>query len=122
MTNPPYDIRELPGRGRGLIAKRGIHRGDLIFAHTPVLAMNPTAFELEEKDRLSLGHKAVANLPEATQKLFLELHGHFGIEDQIDDRINTNAFELEIGEVGHHGVFPETAVSSFRSTSVKLRN
>ena len=107
---PPFEERELPGRGRGLIANTTLHRGDRIFAHTPILILDAAAYEHSEEERMELNRDAVRNLPSEAEKMFWELHGHFGT-DAVDDRINTNAFDVEIEEESFYAVMPEIAVS-----------
>lgn len=107
---PPFEERQLPGRGVGLIANKTIHRGDRIFAHSAVLLLDEEAWEnLGDEEWVEMAKKAVNNLPTPTRKLFMDLHGHEGV-DPVSDRINTNAFEVEIGEETFYAVFPEIAV------------
>lgn len=92
VFGPPYEMRQLPGRGFGLIVNRTVQRGERIFAHTPILiaqAITETGLEKDEQSRL---HKiAVERLPERSRDLFMALHGHFG-GDPVYDRFSTNAF------------------------------
>ncbi len=112
LQPPPFEERQLPGRGVGLIANKTIHRGDRIFAHSAILLLDSDAWEnLEDDEWIEMEKKAVNNLPQPTKQLFMDLHGHEGI-DPISDRINTNAFEVEIGEDTFYAVFPEIAVSA----------
>lgn len=110
---PPFEEKELPGRGRGLIANKTLHRGDRIFAHTPVLLLDDDAFQdLDNSDVIGLENTAVKRLPPSSNSMFWELYGQ-PIADPASDRIDTNAFEVEIDEVTHYAVFPEIAVSFF---------
>lgn len=111
--NPPYESRSLPGRGIGLIATTSLHRGDRIFSHTPVLAVNEKVFlKISNSDVQFLQKGGVARLPQKTRDKFLALHGHFG-GDKVDDIINTNSFDVELGKAkdNHYVVLPETSVS-----------
>ncbi|KAF2713501.1 SET domain-containing protein [Pleomassaria siparia CBS 279.74] len=107
--NPPFVQHEFPGKGRGLIANKTLHRGDQIFASTPLLITNPDAYLLSEPERLKLAHRGVDTLPEKTQPLFWALLDHFK-GDPVDDRINTNAFEVEVSGHTQHVVLPEIAM------------
>jgi len=104
--NPPYTEHYFPGKGRGLVANKTLQRGDQIFASTPILIMDPGAYKLAEEDRLKLAHSAVHNLPEARKPAFWNLLDHFK-GDPVDDRINTNAFDVGINGKSIHVVFPE---------------
>jgi hypothetical protein len=108
-ANPPFVQHEFPGKGRGLVANKTLNRGDQIFASTPLLISNPDAYELVNEERLALSHRGVETLPEKSQELFWALLDHFK-GDPVDDRINTNAFEVEINNHMQHAVFPEIAM------------
>lgn len=107
--NPPFVQHEFPGKGRGLIANKTLHRGDQIFASTPLLITNPASYNLIESERLRLAHRGVDTLPPHSQTSFWALLDHFK-GDPVDDRINTNAFEIEIDGVGQYAVLPEIAM------------
>ncbi|KAL6694819.1 hypothetical protein J3F84DRAFT_349099 [Trichoderma pleuroticola] len=109
QPSPPFEEKELPGRGRGLIANKTLHRGDKIFAHTPILMLDGKIFgELETEEWLELEHAAVNNLPPKTKKKFSALYGS-PVTDPVSDRIDTNAFVLELHGFTYYAVFPETA-------------
>ncbi|GME35382.1 hypothetical protein GTA08_BOTSDO13026 [Neofusicoccum parvum] len=107
-SNPPFEERELPGRGKGLIANRALHSGDRLFASTPILIIDEAVEKLEKKDRLSLSYHAVRSLPAATEKRFWELAAHTG-DDPLDDRVDTNSFGIEIAGAECWVIFPEIA-------------
>lgn len=112
QLSPAFEERELPGRGRGLIANKTLHRGDRIFAHTPILILDGEIFgDLEQEEWLELEHAAVNKLPLKTRAMFSALYGR-PVTDPVSDRIDTNAFVLELNEVTYYAVFPETAVSA----------
>ncbi|CAI6331818.1 unnamed protein product [Periconia digitata] len=107
--NPPFIQYEFPGKGRGLVANKTLNRGDQIFASTPLLITNPMSYELLESERLRLAHRGVSSLPPTSRSSFWALLDHFK-GDPVDDRINTNAFEIEIDGVSQYGVLPEIAM------------
>ncbi|KAJ4344132.1 hypothetical protein N0V95_006336 [Ascochyta clinopodiicola] len=108
-ANPPFEQHEFPIKGRGLVANKTLFRGDQIFASTPLLITDPDAYKLVEPERLDLLYRGVESLPEASRKLFWELLDHFK-GDPVDDRINTNNFEVEVDEVSQAALFPEIAM------------
>ncbi|KAH7119688.1 hypothetical protein B0J11DRAFT_66286 [Dendryphion nanum] len=108
-ANPPFIQHEFPGKGRGLVANKTLHRGDQIFASTPLLITNPNSYLLSETERLALVHRGVETLPEKSKPLFWALLDHFK-GDAVDDRINTNAFEININGELQHAVLPEIAM------------
>ncbi|CAA9966260.1 protein containing SET domain protein [Pyrenophora teres f. maculata] len=111
FQNPPFYQHEFPGKGRGLVANKTLHPGDQLFASTPILITDPDLYQLAEPERLALFHRGVATLPPATRKLFWKLMGRSGADDdQVDDRITTNNFEVIMDEVSQSALFPEIAM------------
>lgn len=108
-ANPPFEQHEFPIKGRGLIANKTLFRGDQIFASTPLLLTDPDAYKLAEPERLDLLYRGVETLPEASRELFWELLGHFK-GDPVDDRINTNNFEVVVDDISQAALFPEIAM------------
>ncbi|ATY60592.1 SET domain [Cordyceps militaris] len=104
-----FDERDLPGRGKGLIANKTLHRGDRIFAHTPILMFHEDASQsLQEDVWAGLEHDAVRSLPLPAKDLFWNLFGQpsYG---PAQGRIYTNAFSIEIKDIEHYAIFPEIA-------------
>lgn len=64
--------------------------------------------DLEQEEWLELERAAVNNLPTKTRTMFSTLYGR-PVTDPVSDRIDTNAFVLELNEVTYYAVFPETA-------------
>ena len=120
--DPPYEARETPGRGIGLIAKRALHKGDRIFRESPSILQHRNTFDVFQQHNLSaLQNAAAKRLPEKLRKSVMDLCGHFG-GDHVGDVMNTNAFRVEIGELGHNttrytGLFPSISVRSSPMTS-----
>ena len=107
--SPPFEQHDFPGKGRGLVANKTLHRGDRIFASTPILITDTDSFALSTADRLALHYRGVDTLPPATQASFWELLGHFNA-DPVDDRINTNNFDVVIDSIPQQALFPEIAM------------
>lgn len=113
--NPPYESKQLQGRGVGIIANRTLQKGDHIFSMTPVVMIEESVFEIFAKnDRLPYLRKLVKRLPEQSTKRFMDLCGHFG-GDPVEDIINTNSFAVDMWdgdqETAFNVVFPEISVS-----------
>ncbi|KAF2726847.1 SET domain-containing protein [Polyplosphaeria fusca] len=109
FTSPPFSVHEFPIKGRGLVANKTLHRGTQIFASTPLVLANPSSYDLSASERLALQHRGIATLPPASQSLFWTLLDHFK-GDAVEDRINTNAFEVYISSSMTHAVLPEIAM------------
>ena len=119
--SPPFEEMELPGRGRGLIANKTLYPGDRIFAYTPVLLLDEEAFQsMSEEESKSLQRMAVDALPPRAREMFWELLNWPG-DDPVGDRINTNAFGVELGDdFEGYAVFPEIAVSVTPSHGIEF--
>lgn len=110
FDDPPWEIKVISGRGKGLFAIRTLHRGDEIISSSPVGAFQSDALMVDfELDYIYL-HTAFIHLPEPAQQLFMSaMAGSKG--DPIVERINTNAFSGEFEGAPHFLMYPETAVS-----------
>jgi hypothetical protein len=104
-----FEEHEIPGKGRGLIAKKTLYRGDVIFAHTPILI-----FDDNLPDWPRLTREAVDKLPVETQQIFWQLYRPVG-SDAVVGRIDVNVFGIEVGEHDFVALLPETAVSGRRT-------
>ncbi|GAB0136865.1 hypothetical protein EsDP_00005153 [Epichloe bromicola] len=109
-SSPPFLEQDIPGKGRGIIATKLLHRGDRIFAHTPLLMIDADVFDGAEFEWSALEEEAVNNLPAESQKMFWELFGQ-PVLHPVSGRIDPNAFDLDMSddEDSYYGVFPETA-------------
>jgi hypothetical protein len=107
--SPPFIQHEFPGKGRGLVANKTLHRGSQIFASTPIVITDSDAYELPTSERLALLYRGVETLPAETQKRFWELMGH-STRDPVEDKINTNNFDVTIDGVSQQALFPEIAM------------
>ncbi|KAH7070129.1 hypothetical protein FB567DRAFT_564860 [Paraphoma chrysanthemicola] len=109
FDNPPFEQHDFPGKGRGLVANKTLHRGDQIFASTPILISDTDSWSLDNAERLALLYRGVETLPPKSQSRFWALMGHFE-DDPVDDRINTNNFDVTIDGISHSALFPEIAM------------
>ena len=109
FDDPPWEVKAIPGRGKGLFASRTLHRGDEIVSSTPVGAFQSDALMPDYALDYIYLHTAFIHLPKATQQLFLStMAGSAG--DPIMERLNTNAFSGEFEGSSHFLMYPETAV------------
>lgn len=106
----PYDIAEIPSKGRGLIANRKIHKGEQIIAEDAILALPIHAhLELQPERRASLYDLVLENLPREARDEFLSQVG-----EDVTTILNRNGFEIHTGrdddDVRYVGAFPEQAL------------
>ena len=111
FDNPPWEIRNVPGRGNGLFATRTLYRGDEILVDTPVGVFQSDAFFLDYQIDYKYLQKAFDQLPRKTQDIFMQTAAH-SQGHPVMERINTNAFAGDFEGAPHFLMYPETAVSS----------
>ncbi|OTA98155.1 hypothetical protein M426DRAFT_70346 [Hypoxylon sp. CI-4A] len=108
---PPYEVRDLGDRGKGVIANRTIRRDEVVMLRYPVLVkiMDPRPWK--HQDVMKLLHRAAVQLPpkEALQMMQLA-HSKGGYI--VDDVINTNAFGVLINDADHSGLYLDVSVSA----------
>ncbi|CAG8983165.1 hypothetical protein HYALB_00010313 [Hymenoscyphus albidus] len=110
FSNPPYEVRNVPGRGNGLYATRQIELGEVIVAETPVGIFQSDAFPHDKALKYQYINAAFKSLPSETQEAFMKMAAmHGGKEDEITERIHTNSFHGEFAGLEHFMVFPQTA-------------
>lgn len=109
FSESPWEVKVIPGRGRGIFATRTLQRGDQILADTPVGVYHMDALASDYELGYTHLHHAFDRLPKATQQLFLDTMVASG-GDPIMERININAFAGEFEGSPHFLMYPETAV------------
>ncbi|KAH8899830.1 SET domain-containing protein [Thozetella sp. PMI_491] len=104
--NLTYDVEDLPGRGKGVIARRTIPQWSVVMAGWPaiVLPMEYQRYFSLHQRRALLG-RAVRQLPKEQQTTILSLARSTGGE-LIEDILKTNIFGIELDGVPHMGLFP----------------
>lgn len=112
-TPPSFVEKEIPAKGKGLLANRTIKRGELILLSRPVVIIGEETYDtVAKEERLPFQRKAVEYLGQEGRELFDGLAGHWG-GDVVEDRVVTNAFGVVFGNEGRSFgvVVPEAAVS-----------
>ncbi|KAK3388099.1 hypothetical protein B0T20DRAFT_109278 [Sordaria brevicollis] len=107
--SPPFEVREIPGKGIGLFANRTIQRGEIVMQYTPTLIVQfGPHIDLPSSDRESFYQDAVTHLPSPRRDAFMAQFGK-----DIFTKIDRNAFRMFINGQnpysGHLGAFPEVA-------------
>ena len=109
FSNPPWEIKNIPGRGNGLFATRTLQRGEEIISNTPVGVYQSDAFFPDYQRGYEYLRKTFEQLPNQTQEVMLRTAAN-NEGDMIMERINTNAFAGEFEGAPHFLLYPETAV------------
>jgi len=108
-----YVVKELEGKGLGVLARRPVSRGETFIVGFPAiiidsgLEIGPDP-EISEDDRLLIHKTAFERLPDKkrAQTLAASTGG-----DVYEDIMKTNGFTIRLGGHRHSGLVPETAVS-----------
>lgn len=118
---PSYQIRDVPGKGKGIVATRRIRRGEIILIDVPAVLMS-IAFLANTKPhhRRRLIKQAIGRLPDETQREIYALSR--GKERHEMDAIlgtNTNTVGLADG-YPHVGLFLKLAVRGLQRHTNRL--
>ncbi|KAI6277990.1 hypothetical protein MCOR03_000122 [Pyricularia oryzae] len=104
-----YEIRDLPGRGKGLVATRPIRRWETVVVQFPSLVVLMDFWEAVESPKQSrrLLNRALKQLPAEEKGRILALARTGGFESQVEDVLRTNIFGVDVGGAFHMGLFVE---------------
>jgi hypothetical protein len=108
---PAYEVRQVPGKGYGVIATRRIKAGEIVMVDFPAVLIE-IAFLADTKPhhRRRILKQAINQLPEETRNKVYQLHrGSSKYEVDAILGPNTNTVVIAESEV-HVGLFPEVAV------------
>ncbi|KAK3390710.1 hypothetical protein B0H63DRAFT_410660 [Podospora didyma] len=107
---PAYDIVDVPGKGKGVVANRRIRRGEIIIVDFPAVLIG-THFltDAAPHHRRRILKQAIKQLPERTRERVNGLTKREG-EYEVDSILgqNSNSVVLGDGEI-HVGLFTEAA-------------
>ncbi|KAI5918041.1 hypothetical protein F4810DRAFT_726387 [Camillea tinctor] len=103
-TPPPYEIKDIGGKGLGVIANRYIQQGEIIMSRFPVILRMIDIEPWKYRDVLQLLHRAGIQLPTKDKAAMLALaHSKGGYI--VDDIMNTNSFGVLLDDVDHQGLY-----------------
>jgi len=108
-----YDIRELPGRGKGLVATHRVARHETVMVGFPVLIIRLDFVNGErysQRQKRAMMETSVRQLPSEQQRAIAALARNTGGE-RILDALRTNGFGIDIEGVQHLALFIDGSVS-----------
>jgi hypothetical protein len=112
-TSPPYELRDIPGKGKGLVATRKIKRGQVFMVdYAAVVADTKLPGRVRQAQGRKLLTEAIERLPGADEVLSLARSSPD--PDNVpagEDVMTTNSFGVEIDGKGYMALFPKIAVS-----------
>lgn len=113
-NTPAYEVRNVPGKGKAVIALRNIKKNEVFMLDRPAI-VGSTDFSgmVWTKTQERMLEAAVRQLPERTRKGVLDLARADILPDMpLGDIFATNTCGLSLGEgVPHVGLFVEVSVS-----------
>ncbi|KAI1138320.1 SET domain-containing protein [Hypoxylon sp. FL0543] len=104
-----YEVVDIPGKGKGVIATRRISRAEPIMADWAALVVDlnfPTSVKRAQGYRLL--HIAVDQLSEPDRVLLLARNNVFSA-DIVEDVLRTNAFSFALAGETHMALYPKVA-------------
>jgi len=114
----PWEIREVPGKGKGVIATSEIKSGTMIMSGLPAIL---AAISFPDSVSLAQGRlllqKSVDQLPD--QSRVLSLTRSTGGEE-VDDILRSNIFGVSINNERYMALYPELSVSCWPKTLGRL--
>ena len=75
---PPYVIKDVPGKGKGVVATRKLVTGSLIMAEEPLILVNTGNASSESKDVIT----KFLNLSEEQKKTVMNLYNRYSAEGE----------------------------------------
>ncbi|TLD20404.1 hypothetical protein PspLS_08789 [Pyricularia sp. CBS 133598] len=111
QDDPPYFKAEIPGKGKGVIAKRKIALGEMIMVLPPTLLVSDAAYQAFGGAKKAKGNtlysKALEKVSATAREEFQELHG---LDAAM--KLDKNGFTVYVGyteESQHLGVYAQAA-------------
>ncbi|GAB1312435.1 SET domain-containing protein [Madurella fahalii] len=104
----PFEVKELPGKGFGVIATEFIAKNRVLMLGLPIMLQLSESGRWGPQNVLKLLHRAANQLPSKEQEemRYLARQGKGYI---LDDIMKTNTFDVSVDGVSHSGLYPEIA-------------
>ncbi|KAI1849819.1 hypothetical protein JX266_004768 [Neoarthrinium moseri] len=103
----PYEIVNMPGKGKGVLATRRIRKAEvLMLDHASLLVAAAFPGSVRQVDGYEILHRAADQLRDPGRVLGLGRSSK-GAADVLEDVIRTNSFAFDLGGEPHMAVYPE---------------
>ncbi|KEZ43387.1 hypothetical protein SAPIO_CDS4556 [Scedosporium apiospermum] len=120
-SDRPFEVADIPGKEKGLVAKRMIKKGDVILDEIPLLISFATTLEgIPMASNPDLLRLAFEQLPEK-QKTSLEALARTTGGHYYEDIMRTNAFSIDVDGAGFSAIFPDIATKVTPSPGTQER-
>ncbi len=112
-VSPPYEVRDIPGKGKGLVATQHISKDKIVMIDSAVMITPPKLSGLTTDEQMHrLLHRAVDQLPDPTI-----VHGLArkdpSTASAVLDILRTNSFKIIVEEQPYMALFPNLSVSDY---------
>ncbi|TQN74730.1 SET domain-containing protein 5 [Colletotrichum shisoi] len=106
---PPFEVREIPGKGLGAVATEAIRVGDVVLReHPALLQLAEPAEALDRTQAIWVLEEGFVRLPRRDQQSIFDLSRSTG-GHVLEDIVRTNTFGATFNDVAHLGLFPRVA-------------
>ncbi len=110
LQSPPYEVRELPGRGKGLVATQHIPKDKVIMIdYASIVAPVKSDSSTSENQMYQLLYRAAEQLADPEIVYSLARKGT-AVASAVLDVLLTNSFMTNIDEDSYMGLFPNLSV------------
>lgn len=119
LDDPPFEVRDVPGKGKGAIATRRIEQGRVVLVdHAAILAADEYPADLMREEVQDLLRRGIAQLRDPAKVYALARKGEGRGDESMSDEedlLLTNSFAVTVGDESYMALFPELAVSVLKS-------
>ncbi|WQF81251.1 Putative SET domain-containing protein [Colletotrichum destructivum] len=106
---PPFEVKEIPGKGLGAVATAAIRAGDIVLReHPALLQLAEPAEALDRTQAIWVLEEGFVRLPRRDQQRIFDLSRSTG-GHVLEDIVRTNTFGATFNDVAHFGLFPRVA-------------
>jgi len=108
----PYVVKDLPGKGKGVVATRKMKKGEkFMIDYASIIADVAFPSNVKQIEGQRLLERAVSDLPRREAVIQLA-RSRKGNERVVEDLLRTNSFGLKLNEMPVMVLFPEISVSA----------
>lgn len=113
-TDRPYEIRDIPGKGKGVVATRRIPRGTVLMVeHAAVIADMVFPVRVRRVLGREMLRRAMSRVGKESEEAILELARSSQLPGEVpaaEDVMKTNAFTVKVAGRSQMALFPRVAV------------
>lgn len=104
-----FEVREIPGKGAGVIATRPIAEGQVVMMELPLIVRIGDPSPWNRPEALQVVQQAARGLLKQDQDRLIQM-ARQGKGYILDDIFKTNAFHVSVEGIAHTALYPEIAV------------